>query len=294
MLPSSPAVPSGTGPRLFCAGCFALAILSLFGCAEWKMDAENASARGGLPEARIPDDVAILEVAFVRIVDHETLTPGTELPWDRLDETVVDSETRECLNKNGIRAGRILSIDSSQLGDQRPSDDSTRLMQEADVASDFEHRHRRLSCRDGQLYSLAVRRPTGARVPVLLCSVDNVVAGRSLDDPQFMLNLRTRMLDDGRVAVRLVPEIQHGQVRQNYVTRDAAFRMEFHRQRWTLDELLCEVPLSDGQAMVIMASKDTFGLGQQMFVGRRADLSEERIAVVLRLHRRPRRPPIGS
>lgn len=269
-------------------------MVSVLGCANWKADPENTSAGGGLPPARVPDDVAILEVAFVRIVDRETLTPGTELPWDRLDETVVLSETREYLTKNGIRAGRLLSIEPDQLGDQQPSDESTRLMQEAEVVSDFENRRRRLSCRDGQRYILAVRRPTGDKVPVLLCSQEDGVRGRSVDDPQFMLNLRTRTLDDGRIAVRLVPEIHHGQVRQNYVvSRDAAFRMEFNRQRWTLDELMCEIPLSDGQAMVIMPSEDAFGLGQQMFIGKRADLSEERIAVVLRLQRRPLHP-IGS
>lgn len=266
---------------------------SLIGCAKWKVDPEKSSVRGGLPAARVPDHVAILDVAFVRIADRETLTPGTELPWDRLDETVVPRETREYLKKNGIRAGRVLSIEPGQLDEPPSSDESTRLMQEAEVASDFEHRRRRLSCREGQRYTLAVRRPTGDRVPILLCLEKGGVGGRSVDDPQFMLNLRTRILDDGRIAVRLVPEIQHGQVRQNYVPGDAGFRMEFHRQRWTLDELMCEIPLSEGQAMVILPAEETFGLGQQMFVGKRVDLSEERIAVVLRLHRRPLHP-IGS
>lgn len=257
------------------------------------MEPESTSGRGGLPEAQIPDDVAILEVAFVRLADPETLPSGTEVLWDRLDETVVASDAREYLKKNGIRAGRLLAIEPDQLQGQRPGDEATRLMEQAEVASDFENRYRRLSCREGQMYTLAVRRPSGSQLPVLLCSAGGVVRGRSVDDPQFMLNLKTRVLDDGRIAVRLVPEIHHGQVRQNYVTRDAAFRMEFNRERWTLDELACEVPLSDGQAMVIMPSEETFGLGEQMFVGRRPDLSQERIAVVLRLQRRPRHP-IGS
>lgn len=290
------------------------------GCAQWKTEPAADLPRGGLPAAQISDEVAILEVAFVRIPDPslaiaastssaseattEEKPTGGEADasgvgatsasglWDRLDETVVPREMRERLAANGIRVGRLLSFELGQLDDRAAADESTRLMEEADVVSDFEQRLRRLSCSDGQPYTLAVRRPSGENVSTFIKTSDGVL-GRSLSDPQFMLILRTRELDDGRIAVRLTPEIQHGEVRQNYVASDLAFRMEFQREQWTLHELMCEVPLSEGQAVVLMPLEETFGLGKKMFVGKRADLSQERIAVVLRLQRRPQHR-IGS
>ncbi|WP_164101120.1 hypothetical protein [Candidatus Laterigemmans baculatus] len=267
----------------------AIATATWSGCAQWKSEPPPELARGGLPPAQVADEVAILEVAFVRLPEASPAlpeTPGAASFVDRLDETVVPGEMRERLATNGIRVGRLLTIEPGQMGEAAPADEATRLMEEANVVSDFEQRRRRISCRDGQPYTLAVRRPSGERVSTLIRTSEGVV-GKSLSDPQFMLILRTRMLDDGRLAVRLTPEVQHGEVRQNYVSSDLAIRMEFQRDQWTLHELMCEVPLSEGQAIVLMPQKEAFGLGKQMFVGERADLSQERIAVVLRLQRRP-------
>lgn len=295
-----------------------MATVIMGGCANWKAEPAAELPRGGLPAVQIADEVAILEVAFVRIPDlplpvtnasatagaatlekssdgsaaGKPIVPAPRVFWDRMDESVVPYEVRERFANNGIRVGRLLSIDPGQLGELSPADESTRLMEEADVVSDFEQRRRRISCRDGQPYTLAVRRPSGENVATLIRTEEGVL-GKSLSDPQFMLILRTRELDDGRIAVRLVPEIQHGEVRQNYVSSELAFRMEFQRDQWTLNELMCEIPLSEGQAVVLMPLEEPFGLGKKMFVGKRADLSQERIAVVLRLQRRPQHR-IGS
>ncbi len=248
------------------------------GCAQWKTEDDPVAVanRPGLPEARIPDNAAIVEVAFLPLVKPLSL-----------DDTLVPAKTREILYKNGIRAGRLLVWEPSSLDALPEEDDSIRLLRQANLASDFESRRRRLSCRDSQPFSLVVRRPSGGELAALVNTSDGVV-GQTLQNPQFTFTLRTRQMDDGRLAIRLTPEIQHGDIKQSYLSSDSlAFRVDFNRPAWTLEELAVELPLAEGQAAVIMPSEDAFGIGQQMFVGRRTDQTEEKIAMVVYLRRRP-------
>jgi hypothetical protein len=272
-----------TGPRRpgsialiwLTAGTMALV---LAGCAQWKSEEDSVAVanRPGLPEARIPDSAAIVEVAFLPLVEPLTL-----------DDTLVPAKTREVLLNNGMRAGRLLAWEPSSLDTLPEEDDSIRLLRQANLASDFESRRRRLSCRDSQPFSLVVRRPSGGELAALVNTSAGVV-GQALQNPQFTFTLRTRQMDDGRLAIRLTPEIQHGEIKQSYLSSDSlAFRVDFNRPVWTLEELAVEMPLAEGQAAVIMPCEDAFGIGQQMFVGRRSDQTEERIAMIVYLRRRP-------
>jgi hypothetical protein len=68
-----------------------------------------------------------------------------------------------------------------------------------------------------------------------------------------------------------------------------AFRLDYARPSWTVEELAIEVPLSAGQAAVIAPTEPPFGLGRQMLVGRRADQALQQVAVVVQLKRLPSR-----
>jgi len=204
-----------------------------------------------------------------------------------MDEAVIPPGTRRWLAANGLRAGRISGWDASQLTSKSTEDESTRLLREANVLSDFETRRKRLTCRDSQPVTLAVRRALEGEHPTLVRTPDGLI-GRSLSNPQFTLQMKTFLLDDGRLAVNLLPEIQHGQLKQNFVANESlAFRMDFRRELWSLNDLAMDVPLATGQAIVIAPTEDAFGLGQQMLIGRRADGGEERVAVIIQLGRLP-------
>ncbi|XZE52949.1 hypothetical protein SH139x_004656 [Planctomycetaceae bacterium SH139] len=291
------------------------------GCARWNSDfadpPSSAVAAGGLPEVKIPAEAAIVDVAFVpmqlgsslyasqaekdaaavrEVASGDVLASGVaasvaggglEAPWQRMDEAVLAPQTRRWLAANGLRAGRISGWDVSQIASMSEEDDSTRLLREASVLSDFENRRKRLTCRDSQPVTLAVRRALEGDHPTLVRTPAGLI-GRSLVNPQFTLQMKTFLLDDGRLSVSLLPEIQHGQMKQSFVANDSlAFRMDFRRELWTLNELALNVPLATGQAIVIVPTEDAFGLGQQMLIGRRADGSEERVAVIIQLGRLP-------
>jgi hypothetical protein len=212
------------------------------------------------------------------------------LPWERMDTTVLDPAARRRLAANGLRAGRVSTLDLEQLTNDGEVDESLRLLQEADVLSDFEHERHTFTCRPGQSHALAVRRQYPGELATLIHSDHQGVTGKTLERPQFTFRMRTVRLDDGRLMVRLVPEIQHGQARPNYVAKETlAFRLDYARPSWTVEELAIEVPLSAGQAAVIAPTEPPFGLGRQMLVGRRADQALQQVAVVVQLKRLPSR-----
>jgi hypothetical protein len=272
-----------------------MVVATATGCATWtrpgfigpsSSETSPSANNPGLPEARIPDSAAVLDFATLAIPDPKAANAGT-LPWETLDESAIPLEIRRRLASNGLRAGRIVAFDASQIV-QREETAEQKLLQETSLESDFDRRHRRLTCREGQSRILAARRPITGTVPVLVRNESDVV-GRSVVNPQFNLVLRTYLLDDGRVLASLLPEIHHGDIKQNVVSTDSsAFRFDFSRETWSLGQLAIEVPLSEGQAIVIMPTDEPFGLGRQMLVGQKADQTEERTAVVIHLNRRPR------
>jgi hypothetical protein len=248
------------------------------GCAQWKPDEPPVPTTivPGLPEARVPDAAAIIEVAFIN-----------PEPDFALDETLLSPELRSILAANGIRAGRAIAWEPTQVLQNQEAEGPMRFLNETNVASDFEKRRRKLSCRDHQPYALLVRRSTDGELSTLVRTSSGTI-GHSLVSPQFGFILQTRQMDDGRIAIRLTPEIQHGEMKQNFVASESlAFRMDFNRSKWTIDELVVETPLSEGQALVIMPSAEAFGLGEQMFMGTRADQTVERVALIVHLQRRP-------
>lgn len=274
--------------------CAVLLIVLSAGCASWKDtpggDGDKTSIPR-LPDAKIPDQSSVIDVAFLKIPavsQHET----SRLPWDAMDEAVIPIEVRERFEANGFRVGRVVAFDATQL--PTVSEDDLENSPSVSLTSDFDRRRRRLTCRNGQAYTLVPRRPTSGSVAILL-QMEKGVEGRSVRNPQFNFGLQTMSLDDGRVSVKLTPEIHHGEVKQNYVSNDSlAFRLDFSRDIWVLQALGLEVALTEGQAVVVVPQDEPFGLAKQMLVGRGADQVEERTAVIVHLSRRPRQTVDGS
>lgn len=273
-----------------------LASVVLVGCAAWRNSAGGESAAEtsavpGLPDAMIPDDSSVLDVAFLKIPSSSRLD-ARSLPWDTMDESVVPIEVRKRFEANGLRVGRVVAFDASQLPAASLEVDA--VSDNTGLTSDFDRRRRRLTCRDGKTYTLVPRRPRSGTVATLL-NLETGVEGRSLQNPQFNFGLQTLRLDDGRVSIKLTPEVHYGEVKQNYVSNDSlAFRLDFSRDVWVLDSLEMEVALDEGQAVVILPHDEPFGLGKQVLVGRGADNVEERTAVVVHLSRRPRQTVTGN
>ena len=272
-------------------------ICACVGCASWsnsggESGVEKVAAKTpSLPTAKVPDEAAIVDIAFLEMPTSTVVDPRN-VPWEMLDEAVVPIEVRTRLEENGFKVGRIVAFDVTQM--PQASEESESQVASMGWTSDFDRRVRRLACIAGKPYKLVLRRPSDGEIATLIRG-EAGIAGRSLWNPQFNLSLHTTRMDDGRVAVKLVPEIHHGEIKRSYISNDSlAFRMDNSRDVWVLDDLAIEVPLDEGQAVVILPQDDVFGLAKQMLVGRKADDSEERTAVVVHLSRRPRSAFGGS
>ena len=286
-----------------------LALLALQGCTSWskvgvfgiekdvllagKEDAAGGLGKTGLPSAKIPDQSSIVDVAFFPLGTSE-LSEEKPLPWDSMDESVIPVEVRRRLLANGFRVGRIVGLDPTQLPIAETQDGEPKSV-DGRFSSDFERQRRRLSCRDGQPYLLTPRRQMSGNISTLVKLPEGLV-GKGLIDPQYNFAFRTFQLDDGRVAISVVPEIHHGATKHNYISNDSlAFRLDFSRDSWILQELAIEVPLDEGQAIAILPVDQPFGLAKQMLVGRNSNLAEdEHTAVIIHLSRRPVKPIGGT
>lgn len=278
----------------FCAVIGGALAFTNQGCAVWSTRGETTPAAPlknnfakELPAVQIPNDASILEIAFVPL-PSTTESEGVVSELDGFDESIVSPEIRSCFLANGLRIGRILHCQDLLSSTPQPDDPNERLLREASVLSDFSTHHRHLTCRDGHTYPIAIRRMINGQRVVLFKDREGSVLGRSVDSPQFMLNLKAYRDSTEGALVSLIPEVQYGQVQQNYVANESlAIRFDYSRQRWELDDLEVQIPLSPGQAIVVMPASPSFGLGEQMLVGYRADQIKERIAMVIRLNRRP-------
>lgn len=280
-----------------CCACAAMLTLLVGGCAHWNDTSvveDRQSTPSGLPEAQLPDEATLLNIAFISITPKSDSPTAASAPWDSMDETIVPMNTRETLAANGLRVGRVMMVSPDFLKDAPEADPSSRLLREAGLESDFNLNQRRLTCREGRPYTIAVRKVMEGQQSILLRKRDGQVEGRSLETPQFTLQLHSRGGQRGEQWIQLIPEIQFGPVRQNFVANESmAFRVEHRRDRWLLDELLVKIPLAQGQALIIVPTPEPIGIGKQMLVGTKADQSEERIAIMVQVNRPPVHPIDG-
>jgi hypothetical protein len=87
------------------------------------------------------------------------------------------------------------------------------------------------------------------------------------EDAQCFLNITAKPMGDGRVQLRLVPEIHHGQPRQRWVGDDGFFRMDSSRDVVELDQLAVQLTLMPGQTLVMGGGESSRTVGAMLFAG---------------------------
>ncbi|MEL7267554.1 MAG: hypothetical protein AAFP69_22470, partial [Planctomycetota bacterium] len=208
--------------------------------------------------------------------------------WSDADETVLSPLKRVRLRQNGLRIGKVNLPDA--LADSlspyvwESNDPGEQFLEQANVGSDTKRVARQIPMQVDVRYELPAGAPRGETMAVLVRGRDGVV-GHRLDQPQFLFAVTVSPLDDDRYHVRLVPEIQHGDTQQSYVTHEMAWRVSHHRPTLRLEDLSCEFVLSEGQAILVGPTADQRGVGRQFFHAQRADQREERTVMLLQLTR---------
>ncbi|TWU08542.1 hypothetical protein Pla52n_11250 [Stieleria varia] len=228
----------------------------------------------------------ILATRFVPLNVDSKNPDHVESLWQWTDETVIPAEQRRMLLENGIRVGRVTESGRfesklTELSQPTSTDEVTEFLVKADVASENPAGKDRIPLRMGKRYEFPVRLPVeGALTP--LVRYDDQVIGRSLDEPQFLFAMTANRGKSSReIELQLVPEIQHGAMRQRWTSSDSALRIDTRRDAWTLDPLHFSLTGGENDVFVIGETLPRRGLGRLMLSGEDAGRVEQQMVLVL-------------
>ncbi|QDT11529.1 hypothetical protein [Planctomycetes bacterium K23_9] len=280
------------------ARCFfpALALLALCvcGCATWtdrttgilEAATTGKTGHGESPLSKLKENSKniVLNVEFVPIKVDETSLDEIQSIWQWTDETVVDPGLRRELSLNGIRAGRVIRRDRLiQRLDQMRSTDGVldQFLSQADIASEVSHGGQRIPMRVGRRYELPVRQPIEG-THVSMVRLDGELFGRTLQDPQFLFAVKATTGNTTReINLQLRPEIQHGSMRQRWISSDTALRINTRRETWSLESLDLNLTGVEGDTFFIGGTTPRVGLGKQMLSGHRSDNSQHQVVMLI-------------
>lgn len=273
------------------------ALMLLSGCASWSAwDDPSSDATtdrsATLPLRKISRSIE-LESRFVQIYFDPSDPDQLQSMWQWADETVLPSETRTTLQQNGLRIGKVSHPDRLlarlEALHQGPSPDVVQeFLSSAAVASHQSEGKKTDPMRLGKRYELAVRLPIPGEQVILVHDAPQPV-GRTLLDPQFIFAVtpqRGRSL--GEIRLRVRPEIQHGEMRQDWVQGDAALRIDVRRQSWSLDSMEFELVGGEDDLFVVSETATRKGIGRTMFGGKNVDQLEQQTVLLLRIANVPK------
>jgi len=194
--------------------------------------------------------------------------------WLSIDETAFDARVRQAWLANGLRIGLLNSWENAPVGDAaadgRMKDPVNELFAGAEILGAQTDGRETIPLRPSRRHELPLA-PTLEGSHTVLIQQTGGLTGLGLSDPQFLLALTAEEGSrNGQTILHIRPEIQHGSIRQKFVSSDTAVRIQTGRQRWELTDLDFAWTARPGAVLVIAPvmqpdeSEPTFGLGRQM------------------------------
>jgi hypothetical protein len=229
-----------------------------------------------------------LETEFVQIQFDPADPDQLQSMWQWVDETILPPATRELLNRNGLRIGKVFQPDRlngrlRSLKAGQASDVVDTFLASASVSSHQSEGGRVDPMRIGKRNELPVRLPIeGVHVPMIYQNGE--VIAKSLLDPTFLFSVTPQPGQSAsEIRLRLRPEIQHGEMRQDWVQGDGALRIDVRRQSWSLDSMEFELVGGEGDLFLVSETVTRKGLGEMMLGGKTVDQMEQQTVLLLRI-----------
>jgi len=234
-----------------------------------------------LARPQLSVDSTVLEVFTIRVpIGDEGIDRSL---WDSIDEQRLDSQLRARLHRNGFRAGVVTGPLPQELErllrlvDDQPTD----MVDEQVVQLDSEPmvRKRHLQLRADRPAKIQTT-PPQEELSVLFASTEGV-GGQTYYGVQPSLVVTCRPLDDARVRLTVVPELEHGEVKRQWDASDGIMFLNTGRPKRTFDELQVNVDLMPGQMLVLSPLIDRPGsLGYQFLTDDSGQQTERKLVVI--------------
>lgn len=232
-----------------------LTLAFLAGCSPWSTSPNGKSL---LQSAKMSPDSVVVEFALLELGDLEKgLTSDL---WREADEQQIQTELRRKLAQNGIRCGVLGSQLPSWITDRLADRGKLLQLDESDhtaVVSDL-LTQRRIQFRANQHRSI----PVGLKCKELELDGPDSEELTKYADAQCHLSITAIPKGDGRVALELVPDIQHGPPRHRWVGGDGLFRLDASRDSVRFDDLKVSATLVPGQTLILQTLPGASGVGK--------------------------------
>lgn len=268
------------------------ALAAMVGCAVLAVGCRGVpepSSRSPLKPAHMASESVGLDVLFVRFPFGEPEANGPV--WEEIDETPWPGELRHRLALNGFRVGLVagpIPIALSkllELKDKPAPSGATQTVTASEWSDEPRVLRRFMSLRSGQRGEI-IASGVYDELAVLWCGPSGV-EGQTYSQAQALLAIWASLEPDGRVRLKLVPELHHGQAKPRLVGQTGAVRLEASRPKQVFPEMTIQVPLGPGQLLVLSSLPQRPGsLGHHFFTHRRDGKLEQKL-LVIRLSRAP-------
>jgi len=251
-------------------------LLAAGGCAPLAITGKPSNR---LPISRLAPDAIVLDVAFVRLPAANEA--AYEAIWEAADEQRLKPELRRDLASNGLRVGvfgQQLPTALRELVDA-PQDTLVEQSQEFDASAiRLSGGRQHLQLRSGR-GAKVVASKTFPELPMLLCE-EGRIRGHQLSQAQCLLAVKAYPQGDSRVKLELLPEIEHGEMKSQWVGSEGSFMQRAGRERLALDRLRLQTLLSPGQWLVLSTTPEIKGLGESFFSESAGGTVDRRVLVM--------------
>ena len=204
--------------------------------------------------------------------------------WNQIDELMLPADVRRRLTCNGFRSGVIGGPIPEELAslldleDESAEVQAERLITEKSAAPRITRRVVQL--RNGEPTQIKPSE-VADELHVLYCD-DHGLTGSAYSRAEGVYELRASASPGQQVAIELLPELHHGEVRNRYVGSDPGiFLMTPSRERERYDQLRMSVQLSPGEFLVLGGIREAPGsLGQVFHTDRKTGAEQQKLIVI--------------